>query len=151
MQHYQHFHDKTLFSQPNTDRLCCVRQADVDEALRLMLMSKISLRDADDRQRTKVDPIAAIYGRVREDILRHHKQTYTWEEVTSLCSGYTVSSSHLQCVACAKYFIPSDSSNVHALSWRTSFPDELQALHIWILLAPTAKSSHANTHFSMSD
>ena len=56
-----------------------------------MVMSKISLRDDEDRQQPKVDPIAAIYGRVREDILRNHQQTYTWEEVTSLCNGYTVS------------------------------------------------------------
>lgn len=61
-----------------------------------MVMSKISLRDEDDRHQPKVDPIAAIYGRVREDILRNHKQTYTWEEVTSLCNGYTVSSHLLQ-------------------------------------------------------
>ena len=92
-----------------------------------MLMSKISLRDDDDRQRAKVDPIVAIYGRVREDILRHHKQTYTWEEVTSLCSGYTVSSHRLQCLACTQHHIPADSSSlVHALSWRISFPDELK-------------------------
>lgn len=64
----------------------------MDEALRLMVMSKISLRDDDDRPQPPVDPIAAIYGRVREDILRNHKQTYTWEEVTDLCIGYTVSS-----------------------------------------------------------
>lgn len=88
-------------------------------------MSKISLRDEDDRQRAKVDPIVAIYGRVREDILRNHKQTYTWEEVTSLCNGYTVSRHHLQCVRCTKHNIPADASTLN-LSWRISFPDELK-------------------------
>ncbi|KAL3138278.1 Mcm2-7 hexameric complex component [Trebouxia sp. C0010 RCD-2024] len=61
-----------------------VDQADVDEALRLMLMSKISLRDDDDRHQTKADPIVAIYGKVREDILRKDKQTYTWEEAEQI-------------------------------------------------------------------
>lgn len=83
-----------VFCLLTIDELSCTRQADVDEALRLMLMSKISLRDDDDRHRAKEDPIVAIYGKVREDILRNHKQTYTWEEVTSLCSGYTVSIHH---------------------------------------------------------
>lgn len=73
----------------------------MDEALRLMQMSKISLRDDDDRHRAKEDPIVAIYGKVREDILRNHKQTYTWEEVTSLCGGYTVSSHHFLYVRCS--------------------------------------------------
>lgn len=79
----------------------CIWQADVDEALRLMLMSKISLRDDDDRHQTKTDPIVAIYGKIREEILRKHKQTFTWEEVTTLCSGYTVSTyQHPQYVCC---------------------------------------------------
>lgn len=88
-------------------------------------MSKISLRDDEDRHQTRVDPIEAIYGRVREDILRNHKQTYTWEEVTSLCNGYTVSS-HLSCSKVAPTCQQYSCTLVHALSWRTSFPDELE-------------------------
>ena len=66
-------------------------QADVDEALRLMQMSKISLHDDEGRRRAVEDPISAIYGRIREDILRNEKDTYSWEEVVALCGSYTVS------------------------------------------------------------
>lgn len=114
-----------------------------------MLMSKISLRDDDDRQRAKVDPIVAIYGRVREDILRNHKQTYTWEEVTSLCNGYTVSNHHLQRVACTEHDIRADCSHlVHCLGPYRSLMSSSSL--IWILLVPIATSSIANAHFSVS-
>ena len=66
-------------------------QVDVDEALRLMTMSKISLHDDEGRRKIVEDPIFAIYGRIREDIIRHQKDTYSWEEVVALCGGYTVS------------------------------------------------------------
>lgn len=66
-----------------------VDQADVDEALRLMQMSKISLHDDEGRRRAVEDPISAIYGRIREDILRNEKDTYSWEEVVALCGSYT--------------------------------------------------------------
>ena len=72
----------------------CMGQADVDEALRLMTMSKISLHDDEGRRKTVADPISAIYGRIREDILRHEKDTYSWEEVVALCGSYTVSICH---------------------------------------------------------
>ena len=63
----------------------------MDEALRLMTMSKISLHDDEGRKKAVDDPISAIYGRIREDILRNEKDTYSWEEVVALCGSYTVS------------------------------------------------------------
>ncbi len=77
-------------------------QADVDEALRLMQMSKISLHDDEGRRRAVEDPISAIYGRIREDILRNEKDTYSWEEVVALCGSYTVSTLHTVFYLCAK-------------------------------------------------
>ena len=72
-------------------RLECVWQADVDEALRLMQMSKYSLHDDESKAHKTEDPIIAIYGKIRGAILREQKQIYTWEEVTQLCSTFTVS------------------------------------------------------------
>ena len=77
-------------------------QADVDEALRLMQMSKISLHDDEGRQRAVEDPISVIFGRIREDYLRNEKDTYSWEEVVALCGSYTVSALHPVFYLCAK-------------------------------------------------
>jgi hypothetical protein len=55
----------------------------VDEALRLMRMSKISLTD-EAGGRGGVDAISAIYSRVRDDATAHRKATYTWAELTAL-------------------------------------------------------------------
>lgn len=68
-------------------------QADVDEALRLMKMSKISLYEETDHRQHHVDPITEIFKRIREDILRTKRQTYSWETVLGLCRGFTVSPS----------------------------------------------------------
>lgn len=65
-------------------------QADVDEALRLMKMSKISLYDDNDRRQQFVDPISDIFARIREDITRTKQHTYSWETVLGLCRGFTV-------------------------------------------------------------
>eukprot|EP00891_Asterochloris_glomerata_P008965 jgi/Astpho2/8965/fgenesh1_pm.00133_%23_19_t len=50
-----------------------VEQADVDEALRLMRMSKYSLYDDSDRRQGPADPIGEIYTRIRDDYLRTRK------------------------------------------------------------------------------
>ena len=55
-----------------------------------MQMSKYSLRDDESKGHKPEDPIIAIYGKIREAILRQQKQIYTWEEVTQLCSTFTV-------------------------------------------------------------
>ena len=56
-----------------------------------MVMSKDSLHEAGDRGRGPEDPISAIYARLREDIVRNNKETYSWDEVVGLCGNYTVS------------------------------------------------------------
>jgi DNA replication licensing factor MCM7 len=61
----------------------CAVQSDVDEALRLMRMSKISLTD-EAGGRGGVDAISAIYSRVRDDATARRKATYTWAELTAL-------------------------------------------------------------------
>ena len=58
-------------------------QSDVDEALRLMRMSKISLTD-EAGGRGGVDAISAIYSRVRDDATARRKATYAWAELTAL-------------------------------------------------------------------
>ncbi len=84
-----------LRQQRHASAVLAVLQADVDEALRLMTMSKISLYDDEGRRKAVEDPISAIYGRLREDILRNEKDTYSWEEVVALCGSYTVSTTGL--------------------------------------------------------
>ena len=67
-------------------------QADVDEALRLMRMSKYSLYDDSDRRQGPADPIGEIYTRIRDDYLRTRKSVYTWPELQHLCGiGFSVS------------------------------------------------------------
>ena len=66
-------------------------QSDVDEALRLMRMSKISLSD-EDGGRSGTDVISAVYSRIRDDASRNKQATYTWPQLTALFTGkdYTV-------------------------------------------------------------
>ncbi len=68
-------------------------QSDVDEALRLMRMSKISLSD-EDGGRGGTDVISAVYSRIRDDASRNKQATYTWPQLTALFTGkdYTVCS-----------------------------------------------------------
>lgn len=68
-------------------------------------MSKISLHDDEGRRRAVEDPISAIYGRIREDILRNEKDTYSWEEVVALCGSYTVSTLHTVFMVCKMMYI----------------------------------------------
>lgn len=54
-----------------------VAQSDVDEALRLMQMSKFSLY-SDERQRSGLDPISDIYSILRDEAARANKTDVTY-------------------------------------------------------------------------
>ena len=58
-------------------------QADVDEALRLMRMSKVSLLEAGP-QREQKDPVSLIYEAIRDNAQRSGKQSYTWGDLSLL-------------------------------------------------------------------
>ena len=58
-------------------------QADVDEALRLMRMSKVSLLETGP-QREQKDPVSLIYEAIRDDAQRSGKQSYTWGDLSLL-------------------------------------------------------------------
>ena len=58
-------------------------QADVDEALRLMRMSKVSLLETGP-QREQKDPVSLIYEAIRDDAQRSSKQSYTWGDLNLL-------------------------------------------------------------------
>ncbi len=58
-------------------------QADVDEALRLMRMSKVSLLETGP-QREQKDPVSLIYEAIRDDAQRSGKQSYTWGDLNLL-------------------------------------------------------------------
>ena len=60
-----------------------VWQADVDEALRLMRMSKVSLLENGGRAEQR-DPVSLVYEALRDDAQRSGKQTYTWADLTTL-------------------------------------------------------------------
>ncbi len=58
-------------------------QPDVDEALRLMRMSKISLYEDQERAHAQ-DPISAVYNIIRNHAQAHAKHTYTWAELQAM-------------------------------------------------------------------
>ena len=58
-------------------------QADVDEALRLMRMSKVSLLESG-HQKEQKDPVSLIYEAIRDDAQRSGKQSYTWGDLSLL-------------------------------------------------------------------
>ena len=67
------------------------RQADVDEALRLMRMSKVSLLESG-HQKEQKDPVSLIYEAIRDDAQRSGKQSYTWGDLSLLIGNkFTVS------------------------------------------------------------
>ena len=68
----------TLYSKPKS-----WPQADVDEGLRLMRMSKVSLLESG-AQREQKDPVSLIYEAIRDDAQRSGKQSYTWGDLTIL-------------------------------------------------------------------
>ena len=72
-----------------------VGQAEVDEALRLMRMSKHSLLDDsytgggnnggnNAAARARADPISAVYGTIRDDAQRTGRLTYCWDDLVAL-------------------------------------------------------------------
>ena len=66
-------------------------QADVDEALRLMRMSKVSLLESGPQKEQK-DPVSLIYEAIRDDAQRSGKQSYTWGDLNLLIGNkFTVS------------------------------------------------------------
>ena len=66
-------------------------QPDVDEALRLMRMSKMSLFE-DQNSGAAEDPITAIYTGIRDNAVLTGKRTYVFSELTSLLGRtYTAS------------------------------------------------------------
>ena len=65
---------------------CCV-QPDVDEALRLMRMSKQSLHDGVRGERSGADPINAIFGVLRTRQIEGGSGSIAWGELMSLLSG----------------------------------------------------------------
>lgn len=58
-------------------------QADVDEALRLMRMSKVSLLESGTRAEQR-DPVSLVYEALRDDAQRSGKSTYTWADLNTL-------------------------------------------------------------------
>jgi hypothetical protein len=65
----------------------CIRcaQADVDEALRLMRMSKVSLLDgAGGPGGPARDPVTAVYEALRDDAQRSGHATYAWADLNAL-------------------------------------------------------------------
>ena len=60
-----------------------VSQSDVDEALRLMKMSKASLYDTGDNAVAQ-DPISQIFARIRSHMERTRRTSYSWADLLDL-------------------------------------------------------------------
>ena len=60
-----------------------VEQTDVDEALRLMKMSKASLYDESDPEHVQ-DPISQIFSRIRVHAERTRRSSYSWADIMDL-------------------------------------------------------------------
>lgn len=60
-----------------------VEQSDVDEALRLMKMSKASLYEEGSQDRAQ-DPISQIFSRIRVHAERTRRSTYSWADIMDL-------------------------------------------------------------------
>lgn len=66
-------------------------QNDIDEALRLMRMSKTSLLDSD--RAAVTDPTTAIFAGIRDEATRSHKNVFVWSELVALLGrSYSVRS-----------------------------------------------------------
>lgn len=72
-----------------------VAQSDVDEALRLMQMSKFSLY-SDDRQRSGLDAISDIYSILRDEAARINRMDVSYAQALNWISR-KVSFYHLDC------------------------------------------------------
>jgi DNA replication licensing factor MCM7 len=62
------------------DRVC---QSDVDEALRLMKMSKVSITQQEER-RAREDPITTVYRKVKEAAKARRQTAFTFAEIAGL-------------------------------------------------------------------
>ncbi|KAL6779626.1 MCM7 [Auxenochlorella protothecoides x Auxenochlorella symbiontica] len=60
-----------------------VEQSDVDESLRLLKMSKASLYDDGGRERA-VDPVSAVFSRIRQHAERTRATTLSWAQLLDL-------------------------------------------------------------------
>jgi DNA replication licensing factor MCM7 len=60
-----------------------VEQSDVDEALRLLKMSKSSLLDDAGGERA-ADPVSQVFARIRQHAERTRRAAYTWAELVDL-------------------------------------------------------------------
>lgn len=58
-------------------------QPEVDEALRLMRMSKHSLLEEGGAARVQ-DPVSAVYCAIRDDAQKNERYTYTWSDLVAL-------------------------------------------------------------------
>jgi len=63
-----------------------VRQGDVDEALRLMRMSKVSLYE-DWREQRREDPVSAIYGLIRDLAVSQGLTEVPFDQALKLCTA----------------------------------------------------------------
>lgn len=77
-----------------------VAQADVDEALRLMRVSKASLyaeaEDAGDARRRRADPVSAAFALIREEAIRTDASVVTHERCAELATGAGISAEDLE-------------------------------------------------------
>jgi len=65
-----------------SDEVC---QSDVDEALRLMQMSKASLLDEEaGRKRAHADPVSAVYSAIRDHVLRSNAEEVPYEQLLAI-------------------------------------------------------------------
>lgn len=61
-----------------------VTQSDIDEALRLMRMSKQSLYQDKEKERGRLDPAQEVYTVLRERQMHHGTMAFSWEDLMSL-------------------------------------------------------------------
>ena len=62
----------------------CHLQSDIDEALRLMRMSKQSLYQDKEKERGRLDPAQEVYTVLRERQMHHGTMAFSWEDLMSL-------------------------------------------------------------------
>lgn len=78
-------------------------QSDVDEALRLMKMSKASLYDDAGAERA-VDPISQVFSRIRQHAERTKRDSYSWADLLDfLGTSFKVG---VLCWGCVFHYAP---------------------------------------------
>ncbi|CAI8583588.1 unnamed protein product [Vicia faba] len=97
-----------------------VAQSDVDEALRLMQMSKFSLY-SDDRQRSGLDAISDIYSILRDEAARSHKMDVNYRDALNWISrkGY----SEAQLKECLEEYAALNVWQIHPQTFDIKFID----------------------------